>query len=126
MEQEEELLPTQIPWAFRDESDEITQNILLGNKAYNFLAENRQIKPAFKQEILGSINELSEDEVVVKLAEQRVAAQEKLDGFQMLRSNMIDNGVDPNRIAIVDLGIAQQKEMARWLDHLHKTSCKKK
>ena len=94
-----------------EEADEIDYDFFVGNP---FLA-----KVLF-------FNELSGDEVVAKLAEQRAAAQEKLDGFQMLRSNMIDKSVDPNRIAIVDLGIAQQKEMARWLDHLHKTSCKKK
>ncbi len=94
-----------------EETDEIDYDFFVGNP---FLA-----KVLF-------FNELTEDEVVVKLSEQREAAQEKLDGFQMLRSNLIDKGVDTNRIAIVDLGIAQQREMVRWLDQLQKTSCKKK
>ena len=61
---------------------------------------------------------LSREEVRAKLAAQTETAAAKLDAFYRIREGMVERGVDPMRIAILDLGVAQQQEKIRWLENL--------
>jgi DNA-binding PadR family transcriptional regulator len=61
---------------------------------------------------------LSPAEVRAKLAAQAESAAAKLESFRQIREGMVERGVDPLRIAILDLGVAQQREKIRWLQNL--------
>ena len=61
---------------------------------------------------------LAASEVADKLADQLDASEAKLDDFRRIRKGMVERGVDPYRIAVLDLGIAQQREKVRWLKRL--------
>jgi DNA-binding PadR family transcriptional regulator len=57
-------------------------------------------------------------QVARKLADQLVGAEAKLADFRRIRKGMVERGVDPYRIAVLDLGIAQQREKVRWLKRM--------
>jgi DNA-binding PadR family transcriptional regulator len=61
---------------------------------------------------------LDEDEVERKLAAQLEDSTGKLETFRAIRKGMVARDVDPYRIAVLDLGIAQQKERVRWLKRM--------
>lgn len=83
------------------EADEVTYDFLLGHP---FLAKCiffARLAPAARR---------------TKLAAQRAAAASKLAEFRAIRKGMVERRVDPYRIAVLELGIAQQREKIRWLD----------
>ena len=83
-----------------DEEDEVTYDFLLGHP---FLAKCiffARLEPAARR---------------TKLAAQRAAAEAKLAAFRTIRAGMVERRVDPYRVAVLDLGIAQQREKIRWL-----------
>jgi len=86
-----------------DESDEVTYDFLLGHP---FL-----IKCLF-------FDRLAPDEVRAKLEHQLAECSRKLDTFRSIRDGMVARGVGSHRIAVLDLGIAQQKEKERWLKRM--------
>jgi DNA-binding PadR family transcriptional regulator len=61
---------------------------------------------------------LDPDEVERKLAAQLEDSTRKLETFRAIRKGMVARDVDPYRIAVLDLGIAQQKERLRWLKRM--------
>jgi DNA-binding PadR family transcriptional regulator len=63
---------------------------------------------------------LTREEIRAKLMAQRESAVAKLETFSTIREGMVERGVDPFRIAILDLGIAQHREKIRWLEKLTK------
>ena len=83
-----------------DESDEVTYDFLVGHP---FLT-----KCLF-------LDRLGPGEVRAKLEHQLVESSRKLDTFQAIRDGMVARGVGSHRIAVLDLGIAQQREKERWL-----------
>ena len=97
-------------WVFFDwlrgpafEEDEVSYDFFLGHP---FLAKCMFFK------------HLSREEVRAKLAAQAETAAAKLEAFFRIREGMVERGVDPLRIAILDLGVAQQREKIRWLEKL--------
>ena len=54
-------------------------------------------------------------EVARKVGDQLTAGEAKLGDFRRIRKGMVERGADPYRIAVLDLGIAQQRERVRWL-----------
>lgn len=64
---------------------------------------------------------LSRDRALAKLEGQKTSAAEKLAEFKRIRAGMVERKVDPFRIAILDLGMAQQREKIRWLNRLAAT-----
>jgi DNA-binding PadR family transcriptional regulator len=89
-----------------DEEDEVTYDFFLGHP---FLT-----KCMF-------FDRLDADEITAKLEAQKRSAAAKLDAFLLIKSGMMERGVDPYRVAILDLGVAQQREKIRWLDRLMDT-----
>jgi DNA-binding PadR family transcriptional regulator len=83
-----------------DEADEATYDFLVGHP---FLT-----KCLF-------FAQLDADEVTQKLGAQLEDSTRKLETFRAIRDGMVARDVDPYRIAVLDLGIAQQKERVRWL-----------
>jgi DNA-binding PadR family transcriptional regulator len=59
--------------------------------------------------------ELLPDHVANKVADQLETSEAKLADFRRIRKGMVERGVDPYRISVLDLGIAQQREKVRWL-----------
>jgi DNA-binding PadR family transcriptional regulator len=53
-----------------------------------------------------------------KLGDQLESSEAKLVEFDRIRKGMVERGVDPYRIAVLDLGIAQQREKVRWLERM--------
>lgn len=86
-----------------DEQDEVSYDFMLGHP---FLA-----KCLF-------FRDLSPAQVCAKLESQLSGSQEKLRMFESIRADMVSRGVDPYRVAVLDLGIAQQKEKVRWLKRM--------
>ena len=86
-----------------DEADEATYDFLVGHP---FLT-----KCLF-------FTRLDADDVEQKLAAQLADSTRKLQTFQDIRTGMVARNVDPYRIAVLDLGIAQQKERVRWLKRM--------
>jgi DNA-binding PadR family transcriptional regulator len=86
-----------------DEADEATYDFLVGHP---FLT-----KCLF-------FARLGSDEVKEKLRDQLDDSTRKLETFQSIREGMVARQVDPYRIAVLDLGIAQQKERVRWLKRM--------
>ena len=85
------------------EEDEVSYDFFLGHP---FLAKCMFFK------------HLSPEEVRAKLTAQAETAAAKLEAFYRIREGMVERGVDPLRIAILDLGVAQQREKIRWLEKL--------
>jgi DNA-binding PadR family transcriptional regulator len=85
------------------EDDEVTYDFLLGHP---FLA-----KSLF-------FNRLEPGQVLAKLAAQHESSGDKLRTFERIREGMVERGVDSFRIAVLDLGIAQQREKLRWLERM--------
>jgi DNA-binding PadR family transcriptional regulator len=90
-----------------DEADEVAYDFLLGHP---FLT-----KCLF-------FSRLDPDEVVQKFQEQLAGCAEKLETFEAIRARMVGRGVDRHRVAVLDLGIAQQKEKERWLKRMIRES----
>jgi len=86
-----------------DEADEATYDFLVGHP---FLT-----KCLF-------FDRLDPSEVRQKLDAQLADSMRKLDTFRAIREGMVARDVDPYRIAVLDLGIAQQKERVRWLKRM--------
>ena len=86
-----------------DEADEATYDFLVGHP---FLT-----KCLF-------FDRLSAGEVKGKLRDQLDDSTRKLETFEAIREGMVAREVDPYRIAVLDLGIAQQKERVRWLKQM--------
>jgi DNA-binding PadR family transcriptional regulator len=82
------------------EQDEVTYDFLLGHP---FLA-----KCVF-------FDRLSEEEIRLKLKAQLESSAEKLAAFERIRAGMVQRGVGEYRIAVLDLGIAQQRAKLDWL-----------
>ena len=93
------------------EEDEVTYDFFLGHP---FLA-----KCMF-------FDQLDRDEVLGKLAAQKISARAKLDAFTRIRRGMVLRGVLDYRVSILELGMAQQKQKIRWLDRLAKATSKKR
>ena len=85
------------------EEDEVSYDFFLGHP---FLAKCVFFK------------HLSPEEVRAKLTAQAETAAAKLDTFHQIREGMVERDVDPFRIAILDLGIDQQREKIHWLEKL--------
>jgi DNA-binding PadR family transcriptional regulator len=60
-------------------------------------------------------SDLPASRVMEKFAEQLETGEAKLADFRRIREGMVERGVDAYRIAVLDLGIAQQREKVRWL-----------
>ena len=86
-----------------DEADEATYDFLVGHP---FLT-----KCLF-------FAKLGPNDVTRKLDAQLEDSTRKLETFQKIREGMVARDVDPYRIAVLDLGIAQQKERVRWLKRM--------
>jgi hypothetical protein len=65
---------------------------------------------------------LSPAEILAKLERQLADCTAKLETFRAIRTRMVGRGVDSHRIAVLDLGIAQQKEKERWLKRMIRES----
>jgi DNA-binding PadR family transcriptional regulator len=63
---------------------------------------------------------LTREQIRLKLMAQQESAEAKLAAFKGIREGMVERGVDPFRIAILDLGIAQHREKMQWLEKLTK------
>jgi DNA-binding PadR family transcriptional regulator len=85
------------------EDDEVAYDFLLGHP---FLA-----KSLF-------FSRLERSQVRAKLAAQHESSGKKLRTFERIREGMLERGVDSFRIAVLDLGIAQQREKLRWLERM--------
>lgn len=86
-----------------NENDAITYDFFLGHPfLYKTMFFKRLTKP----------------EIQLKLKVQKTATNEKLENFYRIRKGMVERSVDPYRIAILDLGIAQQRAKNRWLNAL--------
>ena len=86
-----------------DEEDEV---------AYDFLVGHPFLTKCLFFEKLGP------DGVTRKLADQIASSKAKLAEFQRIRDGMVERGVDPYRVAVLDLGIAQQEQRVRWLEQM--------
>ena len=96
--------------AFRDwlespvgEEDEVEYDFMLGHPFLTKCLFFRDLRPA---------------EVALKLADQLEAGEAKLADFHRIRKGMVERNVDPYRIAVLDLGLAQQREKVRWLKRM--------
>jgi DNA-binding PadR family transcriptional regulator len=85
----------------QSEEDEVTYDFLLGHP---FLA-----KCLF-------FDQLKPTEVRAKLEAQLVSSASKLKEFERIRAGMAERGVNEYRLAVIDLGIAQQREKLKWLN----------
>ena len=90
-----------------DERDEVTYDFLLGHP---FLT-----KCLF-------FNRLTPAEILAKFEDQLADCTAKLETFEAIRARMVGREVDGHRIAVLDLGIAQQKEKKRWLQRMIRES----
>jgi PadR family transcriptional regulator AphA len=90
-----------------DERDEVTYDFLLGHP---FLT-----KSLF-------FSRLTPAEVFAKFEDQLADCTAKLETFKAIRARMVGRGVDSHRVAVLDLGIAQQKEKERWLKRMIRES----
>lgn len=85
------------------EDDEVTYDFLLGHPFLNKCLFFRHLERV---------------EIGAKLAAQKATASAKLAAFRRIRDGMRERRVDPYRLAILDLGILQQRDKLRWLDEL--------
>jgi DNA-binding PadR family transcriptional regulator len=86
-----------------DEADEATYDFLVGHPFLTKCLFFDRLGPA---------------EVEQKLGAQLEDSTRKLETFKAIREGMVARDVDPYRIAVLDLGIAQQKERVRWLKRM--------
>ena len=86
-----------------DEEDEVEYDFMLGHPFLTKSLFFRRLEPS---------------EVMDKLAEQLETSEAKLADFRRIRTGMVERGVDPYRIAVLELGIAQQREKVRWLKRM--------
>lgn len=86
-----------------DEADEATYDFLVGHP---FLTKSLFFA------------RLDAIEVERKLVAQLADSTRKLQTFEEIRKGMVARDVDAYRIAVLDLGIAQQKERVRWLKRM--------
>lgn len=61
-----------------------------------------------------------------KLTSQRRAVGLKLREFRRIREGMVERRVDAFRIAVLDLGIAQQRGKLRWLERMQRLKAPKR
>jgi DNA-binding PadR family transcriptional regulator len=92
-------------WLHSDqlEEDEVKYDFLLGHP---FLA-----KSLF-------FTQLDDRRVRAKLKAQQESGGEKLREFERIRAGMVERGVDSFRLAVLDLGITQQRAKLRWLERM--------
>jgi DNA-binding PadR family transcriptional regulator len=83
-----------------EEDDEVAYDFMLGHPFLTKSLFFRRLSPL---------------QVARKLADQLETSEAKLADFRRIRKGMVERGVDPYRIAVLDLGIAQQREKVRWL-----------
>jgi hypothetical protein len=86
-----------------DEHDEVAYDFMLGHP---FLTKSLFFR------------KLTTAQVARKIAAQLETSETKLADFGRIRKGMIERGVDPYRVSVLDLGIAQQREKVRWLKQL--------
>ena len=86
-----------------DESDEVTYDFLHGHPFLTKCLFFDKLEPAA---------------IHAKLSDQLAECSRKLDTFQSIRDGMVARGVGAHRIAVLDLGIAQQKAKERWLKQM--------
>jgi DNA-binding PadR family transcriptional regulator len=86
-----------------EEEDEVAYDFMLGHPFLTKCLFFDRLRPA---------------EVVRKLEEQRESSEAKLGDFRRIRKGMVERGVGSYRIAVLDLGIAQQREKVRWLKQM--------
>jgi DNA-binding PadR family transcriptional regulator len=86
-----------------EEDDEVAYDFMLGHP---FLTKSLFFRG------------LPRSEVARKLAAQLETSEAKLADFRRIRKGMVERGVDRYRIAVLDLGIAQQREKVRWLKQM--------
>jgi DNA-binding PadR family transcriptional regulator len=86
-----------------DEADEATYDFLVGHPFLTKSLFFARLEPA---------------EVRQKLDAQLADSTRKLETFRAIREGMVARDVDPYRIAVLDLGIAQQNERVRWLKRM--------
>src|SRR4051794_32471157 len=82
------------------------------NVSYDFLVGHPFLTKCLFFEKLGTAGALR------KLSEQLASSDAKLADFERIRSGMVERDVDPYRVAVLDLGIAQQREKVRWLKQM--------
>lgn len=85
------------------EQDEVSYDFMLGHP---FLA-----KCLF-------FDGLTRGQVREKLDAQRESSAEKLQTFERIRQGMVERGVSAYRVAVLDLGIAQQKAKLAWIEEV--------
>ena len=90
-----------------DEGDEVAYDFLLGHPFLTKCLFFSHLTPA---------------EVRAKFEEQLTDCTAKLETFGSIRARMVGRGVDSHRVAVLDLGIAQQKEKERWLKRMIRES----
>jgi len=86
-----------------DEADEVTYDFFLGSPFITKCMFFDRLEPS---------------EVAQKIDRQRQATQAKLGELARIRQKLVDRGVNRFRIAILDLGVAQQRARLRWLGQL--------
>jgi DNA-binding PadR family transcriptional regulator len=85
------------------EDDEVRYDFLLGHPFLTKCLFFEELEPA---------------EALTKLEGQLEESAAKLDDFRRIRKGMLARGVDPYRVAVIDLGIGQQREKVRWLKRM--------
>ncbi len=60
-------------------------------------------------------SDLNSEQQIQKFSTQLKRTKNKLKLFSEIRTGMVERSVDPFRIALLDLGISQQKCTQRWL-----------
>ena len=86
-----------------DEADDVSYDFMIGHP---FLA-----KCMF-------FDHLDEEEINAKIEAQLEGARGKLATFERIRDGMRERSADPWRVAILELGISQQRVKIRWLRSL--------
>jgi len=90
-----------------DERDEVTYDFLLGHPFLGKFLFFDRLTPGQER---------------AKLEDQLADCSEKLETFKSIRTRMVGRQVDRHRVAVLDLGIAQQREKQRWLKRMIKES----
>ena len=86
-----------------EEEDEVAYDFMLGHPFLTKCLFFDKLRPA---------------QVADKLADQLETSEAKLADFRRIRKGMVERRVDSYRIAVLDLGIAQQREKVRWLKQI--------
>jgi DNA-binding PadR family transcriptional regulator len=86
-----------------EEEDEVAYDFMLGHPFLTKCLFFGRLAPA---------------QVAHKLEQQLETSEAKLADFRRIRKGMVERRVDPYRIAVLDLGIAQQREKVRWLKQI--------